>query len=198
MNRGRHAADDASFAKSAGAAASRGLLLLVVAAIIGLVLYRSVEDVPPGTEVSATPRRTTTTVVGEDGEIVTSTTVPLRQAKDVKVLVANGAGVSGLGGQVSERLRTPHGYNVLSPVNAPARVQTTTLFYTPGFDREASAIAELLGLPPTTVKPMPAPPPVPDTRGANVVVLAGPELNPANTTTTAPAAGGATTTTAAG
>ena len=194
MSRGRHAADDASFAKSAGAAASRGLMLLVVAAIIGLVLYRSVEDVPPGTDVTATPRQTTTTAeVGEDGEVVTSSTIPLRQPKDVKVLVANGAGVSGLGGNVSERLRTPHGYNVLSPVNAPARVQTTTLYYTPGFDREAAAVAEVLGLPPTTVKPMPAPPHVPDTRGANVVVVAGPELDPSATTTTAP---GATTTTA--
>lgn len=197
MSRGRHAADDASFAKSAGAAASRGLLLLVLAAVIGLVLYRSVEDVPPGTDVSAATRRTTTTeAAGEAGEVISSTTVPLRQPKDIKVLVANGAGVSGLGGQVSERLRTPHGYNVLSPVNAPARVQTTTLFYTPGFDREAAKIAEVLGLPPTTVKPMPAQAPVPDTRGANVVVLAGPELNaaaPATTTT----ARGATTTTAA-
>lgn len=196
MSRGRHAADDASFARSAGAAASRGLLLLVAAAVIGLVLYRSVEDVPPGTDVSSATRRTTTTeAAGEDGEVITSTTVPLRQAKDVKVLVANGAGVSGLGGQVSERLRTPHGYNVLSPVNAPARVQTTTLYYTPGFDREAAKVAEVLGLPPTTVKPMPAQAPVPDTRGANVVVVAGPELIPGATTTTAP---GATTTTAAG
>lgn len=198
MRRGRHAADDASFAKSAGAAASRGLLLLVVAAVIGLVLYRSVEDVPPGTDVSATPRRTTTTAeTNEDGEVVAPTTVPLRQPKDVKVLVANGAGISGLGGVVSERLRAPHGYNVLSPVNAPAKVQTTTLYYTPGFDREAAEIAKVLGLPPTAVKPMPAQAPVPDTRGANVVVVAGPELGaPATTTTTAKGAG-VTTTTAA-
>lgn len=199
--RGRHAADDASFAKSAGAAATRGLLLLIVAALIGFVLYRSVDDVPPGTDVASTAERTTTTSkASEDGgEVVGTTTVPLRAPKDVKVLVANGSGVGGLGGTVSARLRAPAGYNVLSPVNAPARVQATTIYYTPGFDREAAALAKTLGLPPTTVKPMPAQAPVPDNRGANVIVVAGPELNQAAaTTTTAPrATAGSTTTTAA-
>lgn len=205
MRQGRHAANDGSFARSTGAAAGRGVLLLAVAAALGIVLYQGVDDVPPGARVAAGDRPaerpvrdgTTTTVAPE----VTTTTVPLKEPKDVKVLVANGTTVKGLGGRITDRLRTAGGYNTLAPTNAPA-AQASTVFYVSGFQREAAALAESLGLPPTAVKPMPTPPPLPDLRGANVLVVVGPDLAEApataGSTTSTTTAGRATTSTTKG
>jgi hypothetical protein len=58
------------------------------------------------------------------------------------------------------------------------------VYYNPGFEREARVVAQLLGLPDSAVQPMPTPPPVSDTRGADIVVVVGPDLAKATPTPT--------------
>jgi len=193
---GRHAAADGSFERSAGTAAARGAFLLVVAVVLGIVLLQAADKgtssrgLTTGTHASAP----TTTVP-------TPTTLPTRAPADVKVLAVNGTTTAGVGSRVSDKLRTA-GYNVLAPTDARRKpVASSSVYFTVGYQSEATVIADLLGLQSTAVQPMPATPPVADTRAANVLVLAGQDLAralpaPATTTTVRRAATGSTTTTA--
>jgi hypothetical protein len=95
----------------------------------------------------------------------------------VKVLVLNGAaGKTGVAARATQQLQAVN-YNVLSPDNAPD-APVSTVYFTPGYQSDAQAIAGALGIT-TPVAPMPAPPPVPDIRGANVVVVLGADTPPA-------------------
>lgn len=192
MTPGRHAAADGSFRRSAGAAAARGIVLLGVAVVLGIVLLTATDTEPPGVGVSAgdreetgatdRPRTPTTTIPA-----TTTTSAPVRAARDVKVLVVNDSGVRGAAARVTDQLR-PAGYNLLAPTNAPRpEVRETSVYFTPGFDREAAGLAGALQLPPASVKPVPTPPPLRDMRGANVLVVVGSDLagRVAGTTTTA-------------
>lgn len=209
MRPGRYAATDGSFTKSAGGAGARGLALLAVALLIGIVLLNATDADPPGATVSA--RGDSDTADGADdgddtGAAATTTVpappttaVPARAPKDVKVIVANASPTNGAAGAASNALK-PAGYNVLAPTNAP-RAPQSSVFFTPGYDRDAAAIAALLKFPPTSVKPMPAPPPF-ATNTANVAVVIGTAEAPSlvSTSTTAAGASGSSTTstTAAG
>lgn len=185
---GRHSAGDGSFGHSAGTAAGKAVFLLVIAVAIGVVLLNTADDTPApepaGSPTPTTERRQGTTTSARP----TTTTAPVRQPRDVKVLAANATTVMGAAGRVRDSLRG-QGYNVLAPAQARA-TNTSSVFFTPTFEREAQAVAQALALPPTSVKPLPDPPPT-DLRGANVVVVIGPDL------ARRPAAGGATTTTRA-
>ncbi|HEX2275485.1 MAG TPA: LytR C-terminal domain-containing protein [Acidimicrobiales bacterium] len=116
-----------------------------------------------------------------------------RPPAEVKVLPANGSGVAGLGGRVGDRLKARGYTNTLAATNTTREVAASSVEFNRDFEPEARAVAETLGLPPTVVKALDSPP-VADTRGADVVVLIGPDLNTGGTTTTA---GRGTTTTGA-
>lgn len=177
----------------------RGAALLVVAVLLGIVLLNAADDAPPA-RVS--------TSAGDDSpaEVTTSTmvtttvvTLPPRAPADVKVLTANGTDVRGVAGKAKDQLQAG-GYNVLAPTDA-TKAATSAVYFVGDFLREAAVVAATLGLPPESVQPYPTPPPVPDARGASVVVVVGPELaqrlGSATTATTAPTAA-RTATTAAG
>lgn len=205
MRPGQHAAGDGSFARSAGGAGARGLALLAVALVLGIVLLNATDADPPGTTVSS--RGDSDTSGGSDDDdadgegSAASTTLPVapvttasaRAPKDVKVIVANASSTKGAAGGAGDRLKAL-GFNVLAPTNATA-VPDSAVYFTTGFDRDAAAIAAALQLPPAAVKPMPAPPPL-DTKDANVAVVLGTNDAPKFGTATTTAAGGATTTTA--
>lgn len=215
MKPGRYASDDGSFARSAGGAGARGLALLALALLIGIVLLNATDADPPGTTVSAQGDSDTadggtggeSDASGEgDGEgdgtaaetpatPPTPTTAPAKAPKDVKVIIANASDVNGAAGNAKKAL-DPVGYNVLSPANAP-KVAESGVFFTAGFEADAAAVATALGLPATVVKAIPAPPPF-DTKGANVAVVIGADQG-AKFAAAPPAAGasGATTTTSA-
>ena len=168
----RHAATDGSFGRSAGGAAARGALLLVVALVLGILLLRSgggdpysrsVRTASPGSPEISTPVPTATTV-----------TVPLRTPADIKVLPTNGTSTANAAANTGNRLKAA-GYNVLAATNTTNPATGSNVFYNPGFEREARVIAQLLGFADATVQPMPTPPPVPDTRGADVIVVVGPD-----------------------
>ena len=196
MRPGRHAAADGSFERSAGTAAARGAFLLVIAVVLGIVLLQAADK---GT--SSQRGLTGTHAAAPTTTVPTPTTVATRAPADVKVLAVNGTTTSGLGLRVSDKLRTA-GYNVLAPTDARRKpVASSSVYFTVGYQTDATAMAQLLGLQPTAVEPMPPTPPVTDTRGATVLVLAGQDLAralpvPATTTTVRRAATGSTTTTA--
>jgi hypothetical protein len=147
----------------------RGAVLVVVALLIGFVLIRS--GIDAGT-ASSSGKGDTKTTTGDGG--TTSTTKALRPAAQVKVVVANGSGVSGAAGKVTTTLQGK-GYQVGSATNA-TRVAKTVVYYVPGYEREAQAVAVALSVAPAMVAPMPSPAPVTDLQNAQIVIVLGPDL----------------------
>ncbi len=182
MSQRRHAASDGSFAKSAGGAAGRGILLIAVAVIIGVLLLRNGFDdsggasAPPASDGANTSVSTNTTAAGgaTDSTTPTTPTSAPRPPNQVKVFVANGAGIQGAAGRAVEVL-TPLGYVAVAG-NSPARVDTTTVYYVEGYEAEAQGVAAALGAPAASVQPMPTPPPIEDIQGAQVLVILGPDV----------------------
>jgi LytR cell envelope-related transcriptional attenuator len=199
VSRGRHAAADGSFSRSAGTAVGRGIALLAIAVVLGLILLNRV-DAPADDQLQAgdddRTEETTTTTAAKS----TTTTTALRAPKDVKVLTANGTSVKGAGGRVKDKLLAT-GYNALAATDTTSPAQGSSVLYAAGYEREAAAVAQVLGLAPNTVQAMTATAPVADLKGANVLVVVGPDLAaqnaPASTTSTTRAAGATTSTTKA-
>lgn len=154
---------------------SRGVWLLAVAVIIGiLILNRTDEGVSSG-DVRIEQPETTEAEIPTTTPAPATTSRPLRAAADVKVLAANGSNVSGLGRRAADRLKSRGYTNTLAPTDTTREVPTTSIQFANDFEPEARAVAEALGLPATVVKALDSPP-VSDTRGADVVVLIGPDL----------------------
>ncbi|HEX2700263.1 MAG TPA: LytR C-terminal domain-containing protein [Acidimicrobiales bacterium] len=176
----------------------RGAALLVVAVLLGIVLLNAADDAPPDRVAAGTSK--------DDGEseVTTSTGVtttvvilPVRAPADVKVISANGTDTKGVARKATDQLKAV-GYNVLSPTDAP-KTAASAVYFAGDFQREAEGVAANLGLPPTSVQPVPTPGPLADPRGADVIVVVGPELAQtlARPTTASTTAGATTTTTAA-
>jgi len=195
VRRGRHAADDGSFGRSTGTALGRGLLLLGAAVILGVVLLARVDAPADDQQVEASDDRSeeTTTTTARS----TTTTTPVRAPKDVKVLTANGTDVKGVGGRIKDKLLAA-GYNALQATDTATKPQNSAVYYAAGLQREAAVVAQLLGIAASAVLAMPATPPVADLKGAEVLVVVGPDLAAQNaaasTTTTAKPASTTTTT----
>ena len=183
---------------SSGLAAGRAAALLAVAVVLGIVLLNAADDSPSGSVAAGsddtTPENTTPSTLAT----TTIVTLPPRAPADVKVIAANGTDVKGVAKKATDALKAA-GYNVLSPTDTSAKAQASSVYYVGDFTREAEAVAAGLGLPPTAVQALPTPPPLADARGANIVVVVGPDLAaplaaPAPSSTTAASAGGTATT----
>ena len=170
---------------SAEAATWKGLVIIGGAVLLGLAVTASFGDPaaissgsPSGTDASR-PRGS---VVGSTTLPATTTTTPLRDPKEVKVLVANATASSGASKKVIDALK-PACYAVQQPVDALAKVKeekrtTTTVYSTTGYEREAATITTRLGLQTTANAALPPEPPIP-TKGVpsyNVLVLVGQDL----------------------
>src|SRR5687768_13996494 len=122
MRPGLHAAADGSFGRSAGAAMGRGVLLLAVALVLGIVLLNATDDQPPGTDVAVGSNGRETK--GDDDKkptgttTSTTTTQPARAPAEVKVLVVNASDVKGAAKGASDKLKAAQ-YNALAPGNVP-------------------------------------------------------------------------------
>ena len=180
--------DDGSFARSAGGAAFRGALLIALAVVIGVVLLTKAVDSDSGTvetgdggndnPAPVTTDAPDTTASTSGGAGTTSTTLgPPKPPNEVTVMVANGSGVQGAAGALSEQLKAA-GYRVAEEDNAKGNVQATVVYYAPGFQREAATMAESIGANPATVQAMPNPVPTEDgdLRGSQILVVLGPDL----------------------
>jgi hypothetical protein len=178
---GRYAAGDGSFARSAGIQTARGAALLLVAVLVGVLLLRtapSESSTPVTTKTPKAARKTVSRPPVTTGASVTTPTTAAgpRAPTQVSVLVANGTKVTGAASRVDVQLAQA-GYNSVGTANATSSDNATTVVdFTPGYQPEASALAASLSLPATTAQPMPSPPPVTDTKGANIVVVVGTDL----------------------
>lgn len=181
----------------AGNAGARGALLLAVAVILGIVLLQQFDspDIPSG-QVSATSipdsdATSTTRRIGLTTVAQATTTIGKARAKaDVKVLVANGAGVRGLGASTTNSLKERGYTNIASPTDATAPVEKTAIQYVEGYEAEARELAGVLSLPATVVTRLASPPvAAADIGDAKLLVILGTDVSTATTTA------GATTTT---
>jgi hypothetical protein len=159
----------------------RGALLIAVAVLLGAGLLANGFRDDNGPAAGGTTQ--TTRPTGSTG--TTASTIPQpHDPAQVKVLPLNGSGKTGVAGQAAEQLKAAN-YTLLEAGNAGGgTLSASIVYFMPGYDADAAAIAAKLGLPAGAVQPLPTPPPaaVGDPQGANVVVLIG---------TDAPVAGGA-------
>lgn len=169
---------------SGEAATWKGLVIIGGAVLLGLAVTASFGS-PASTTIgspgdSDAPRAT----VGTSSTVPASTTTstPLRDPKDVKVVAANATATKGGSKGVIDALK-PACYAVQVAVDATAKVkaekrQTTTVYSTPGYEREAATITTRLGLQTTANAALPPEPPIPKTGVPtyNVLVLVGQDL----------------------
>ncbi|CAN5628797.1 hypothetical protein BH10ACT3_BH10ACT3_17000 [soil metagenome] len=186
--------------------ASRGLILVVVAVVLGAILLikgggvgfetdSTDVEIGTGTDQPATEESTVPTTAAP------STSVP---KEALKIVVLNGAGVNGYAAAAKNFFGLA-GYPNATADTAAQQVQTTAVYYAPGYEGDAQAIATLLSI------GAPQPLPVGTNLGktaevtpadTGVVVVLGPDvqgiISPAGAGTTTTVAGGATATTVAG
>lgn len=159
----------------------RGALLIIVAVLLGAgLLANGFRDDNLASGSGSTTKTTRTTAPGGTG----TTVVQAHDPAQVKVLILNGSGKSGVAKAAKDQLAAAN-YTVLEPGNAQGGTITASIVYfVPGYDADAQTIAAKLGLPASAVQPLPSPLPaaIADAQGANIVVIIG---------TDAPVAGGA-------
>lgn len=170
-----------------GDATWKGLLIIAGAVVLGLGVASTIGS--PGTGLATsngvdqpTEKSTTTSKVTSTEQVTTSSSIPLKANKEVKVLVANGTKTSGATKKITDALK-PACYTVATPVDTLAKVKdekrpTSTIYSTPGFEREAALLATKLGLQTSANAALPASPPIP-TKGVpsyNVLVLMAQDL----------------------
>lgn len=195
----RRPSGDSYGRSSSGLAAGRAAALLAVAVVLGIILLNAADDTPSTAVSTGTDDTTPDEVTTSTLPTTTIVTLPPRTPADVKIIAANGTDVKGVAKRATDQLKAA-GYNVLSPTDASAKAQSSAIYYAGDFVREAEVVAVGLGLPPTAVQPLPTPPPLADARGANLVLVVGPELAAqlaasATPSTTAAGAGTSATTT---
>jgi len=78
---------------------------------------------------------------------------PTHDPNEVKILVANGSGVSGAAGKVTDLL-SPLGWTMESPANAD-KTGTTRVYYRNGYQADARKIVEHFGEIPSLLEKMP-------------------------------------------
>jgi len=172
---------------------ARGAALVVVAVVLGLLLLRNGLDTSE--VVTSSKGDSTTKDKGSDGggdPGTTTTTIPLKAPSAVSVIVLNGTSVGGAAGKYSTAIGTA-GYTMLAPGDAATKIPATQIFFAPGFEREAKAVALAAGAPASlTPAAMPTPPPG-EVGAANVVVVIGTDLAGVTPTTAAPTSTTSTT-----
>src|SRR5690606_9519859 len=104
---------------------------------------------------------------------------------------------NGAAGKYTDAVGTA-GYQMLEPGDAPTKIPATQVFFTPGFEADAAAVALAAGAPATvTPAALPTPPPG-EVGAANVVLVVGADIANLTPTTATTAAAEDTTTTAGG
>jgi hypothetical protein len=161
----------------------KAVALIVVVVLIGWAVLHHTTKPSHGSSSSAS---SPTTVPGSSttvpGGSTTTTTVPLIPPSSIKLQVLNGTGSGQLATQWSNKLKANPGYNTLAPADATASVPKSEIYIvTPGYQREADALAATVGLTAASINgtiPPPASAPIPSTAraNANLVLVIGPDL----------------------
>ena len=167
----------------------RGALVIAAAVVLGgLLLAWAIDDdeneaaiaeqeqvsSPVTVAAEGGPTTTVPATTAPPTDSTTTTTVPVvRPPAQVRVLVLNGSGQSGVAAR-GATFFTDAGYATAEPANA-ARPGASVVYYAEGYRAEAEAIANALEVDPARLlRPLdPDAPPVPDLDDANVIVVAG-------------------------
>jgi hypothetical protein len=158
---------------------ARGVVLVVVAVVIGFFVLRAMDNTSADVGVvTAEPGTTATTAAGAAGGKASNTTAAKPAARapaQVTVLVANASGVKGAAAKQTDKFKVA-GYKTGAAANAPQGLDLaeTQIMAVAGYQADAAKLAKDLGKP-GAVKPMANPPPVP-LAGANILVLLGSDL----------------------
>jgi len=163
----------------------RGLILVAVAVALGVILLikgggvgfdRGAEDVEIGGKEST-----------ETTAVETTTTAPAAPATSVpppqlQITALNAAGIDGYAGQTQNFLSVA-GYSSVTAITGASLVEETAVHFAEGFEADALAVAEVLGLDAGRVSPLPAdaqlardPAEFPAT--TQVAVVLGPDVAP--------------------
>jgi LytR cell envelope-related transcriptional attenuator len=147
---------------------ARGVVLVAAAVVLGLFLLRALEDSAPtdgivGTDTteaagdSGDGGGTDTTAAGESDGTTTTPPVEARPPAEVVVRVANASGVAGAAGARTEQLAGA-GYQTVDATNGPEGqvLPATQIWFAEGYNAEAGALAEALGVPADGVVALPA------------------------------------------
>jgi hypothetical protein len=151
--------------------------VIAVVIVVGWLVLSKGSSSTHAASSSTTVHTTTTTPAATP-----STTVALIPPASIKLQVLNGLLTGNLAGQWSTKLKANPGYNTLPPDNATAKVAASEIYIvTPGYQREANALAVAVGLPVTAVNqtvppPSSAPIPAAERTTANLVLVIGPDL----------------------
>lgn len=191
--------------------ATRGTILVLVAVVLGAILLIK------GGGVGFDDADTSLSIESDGGsqtDATTTTTTEPPPATSVapaalKVVVLNGAGINGYAASAQQFLSVAGGYTAATAATAATQVQTTSVYYAPGYEADAAAIGKLLGLDESAVQPLPEGTQLARNSAdlptdTNVVVVLGPDVQnvlqssgASGVTTTTASGGGATTTSSA-
>jgi hypothetical protein len=172
----------------------RGVGVVIVAVVIGILLMPSATRAPLGVKTVAASTATTTsppTTTPRAGSTTTTLATIVPGSASIHVLVANGTTINGLAGGTSTYLKS-RGFLALTPTNATTKVTGTQVYAVSGPSSSATTVTNALGLPASTIQPTSAVAPVRSASGANVVVIVGPDLVRLAPTSTTSAAGAPT------
>jgi hypothetical protein len=172
----------------------RGLLVLAVAVVVGILLLASWGD-NGGSKGDDAGSKTTTTIdttgletTTTGAEAVTSTTTgSTHAASEVSVIVLNGSGQTGAAKANSATIGES-GYVMQTPTDGPS-TQVTTVYYAPDYEADAVAVASVLGKSADVVKPLSEATLNGVGGDADVVVLLGADIPPVSSTTTSTTTG---------
>jgi hypothetical protein len=145
--------------------------VVLAAVLVGVVVLANTTSKPT---VKAASAATTTT----RPPAATSTTVPVAHPPGtVNVLVLNGVDPKKAIAKPAATQVSAAGFATLPPRDATKTVTASVVYFQPGFQPDAAAVARLLSIPPAAVVPLPTPPPpeIGDLGGAQVVVIVGPD-----------------------
>lgn len=168
------------FASSVAFSAARGAALIAIAVVIGVVLLQVVDTGnggpvgDGGTKVTGSKPDATTPTSAPPTSGSTTPAPAVRPPGEVQVLVLNGSGVAGAAGRLTTALKTDGyvtGATPLAPADT-ARRQGTVVYFRPGFDAEAGAVAAKVAAG-TPTQALPDPPPPGTVSQAEVIVVLG-------------------------
>jgi hypothetical protein len=161
---------------------ARGIALIVAAIVLGVVLLRATDSPAPVPVKSSTNTTVSTPGTVATGNQATGTTTPTtagagakaHNPTEVAVLVANGSRVKGAAAGLATKLKAAN-YLVKPSVNTKAAASASVVYYDPGYQADAQAIANTLN-PKPAVQPMPDVLPVADRAGAQILVVIAADL----------------------
>lgn len=158
----------------------KAIVLIVITVLIAVLVLHHVGSSTASTS-TATSTTTTSLPKGKSGTAKKKqATKPIVPPSKIKLQVLNGLQTGSLAGNLSQALKTQHGYQTLSANNTTS-VDTTSMIYvvTRGYYREAEVLAGYVGLTKASIHrgvPKSAPIPSSVTGQADLIIVIGSSL----------------------